>query len=132
MNLEQLRQRNGLETLYIHSPGATSASVQIWFRAGSALEKKSEMGIAHFLEHMFFKGTKKRPGAMIAHDVESFGGEINAFSMGLSNGMSLNALRSGFITGQNPIISLSVSIRVFLNALRSGRVTGQNYVLLMV
>lgn len=80
MNLEQLRQKNGLETLYINSPGATSASVQIWFRAGSALEKKSEMGIAHFLEHMFFKGTKKRPGAKIAHDVESFGGEINAFT----------------------------------------------------
>ncbi len=80
MNLEQLRQKNGLETLYIHSPGATSASVQIWFRAGSALEKKSEMGIAHFLEHMFFKGTKKRPGAKIAHEVESFGGEINAFT----------------------------------------------------
>lgn len=80
MNLEQKRQENGLETLYINSPGATSASVQIWFRAGSALENKEEMGIAHFLEHMFFKGTKTRPGAQIAHEVESFGGEINAFT----------------------------------------------------
>ncbi len=61
-------------------PGSTSASAQIWFRAGSALETGKDLGIAHFLEHMFFKGTPKRPGAMIAHDVESFGGEINAFT----------------------------------------------------
>lgn len=80
MNVEQIKQKNGLETLYIHNPGATSATVQIWFRAGSALETKEEKGIAHFLEHMFFKGTPSRPGAMIAHEVESFGGEINAFT----------------------------------------------------
>lgn len=61
-------------------PGSTSASAQIWFRAGSALETGKDHGIAHFLEHMFFKGTPQRPGAMIAHDVESFGGEINAFT----------------------------------------------------
>jgi zinc protease len=80
MDIRQKRLRNNLNTLFIHSPGSTSASVQIWFRAGSALEEKSERGIAHFLEHMFFKGTPKRPGAKIAHDVESFGGEINAFT----------------------------------------------------
>lgn len=80
MNVEQVRLKNGLETLYIHNPGAPSACVQIWFRAGSALESKSERGIAHFLEHMFFKGTPTRPGAQIAHEVESFGGEVNAFT----------------------------------------------------
>lgn len=73
-------QKNGLKTLFLNSPGATSATVQVWFRAGSALEENSNRGIAHFLEHMFFKGTKKRPGAKIAHAVESFGGEINAFT----------------------------------------------------
>ena len=80
MNVEQIRQKMALETLYIHGPGTFSASVQIWFRAGSALESKSEKGIAHFLEHMFFKGTPTRPGALIAHEVESYGGEINAFT----------------------------------------------------
>ena len=80
MQIEQKRLDNDLETLFIHSPGSTAATVQIWFRAGSALEDKQDEGIAHFLEHMFFKGTKKRPGAMIAHEVESFGGEINAFT----------------------------------------------------
>lgn len=80
MDIRQKRLSNKLNTLFINSPGSTSASVQIWFRAGSALEKKSDRGIAHFLEHMFFKGTKKRPGALIAREVESFGGEINAFT----------------------------------------------------
>lgn len=80
MQIESKRLDNDLETLFIHSPGSTAATVQIWFRAGSALEDKADEGIAHFLEHMFFKGTKKRPGAMIAHEVETFGGEINAFT----------------------------------------------------
>lgn len=80
MNKEQVVLNNNLNTVFIDSPGATSASVQIWFRAGSALEEKKDFGIAHFLEHMFFKGTPKRPGAEIAHSVESFGGELNAFT----------------------------------------------------
>lgn len=80
MKIEQERLSNNLNTLFIHSPGSTCATVQIWFRAGSALEDNQDLGIAHFLEHMFFKGTTKRPGAQIAHDVESFGGEINAFT----------------------------------------------------
>lgn len=80
MQIEQKRLDNDLETLFINSPGSTSATAQIWFRAGSALEEKEDQGIAHFLEHMFFKGTEKHPGAMLAHEVESFGGEINAFT----------------------------------------------------
>ena len=80
MKHQQTTLANGLSTLFIDSPGYTSGSVQIWFRAGSALEEKEDHGIAHFLEHMFFKGTEKRPGAAIAHEVESFGGELNAFT----------------------------------------------------
>jgi len=72
--------KNNLQTLFINSPGSNASTIQIWFKAGSALENKSNQGIAHFLEHMFFKGTPKRPGSKIAHDVESFGGEINAFT----------------------------------------------------
>ncbi len=72
--------KNNLKTLFVHAPGSTAATVQIWFRAGSALEKHDHEGIAHFLEHMFFKGTPTRPGAQIAFEVETFGGEINAFT----------------------------------------------------
>ncbi|HLE10762.1 MAG: hypothetical protein A2504_11450 [Bdellovibrionales bacterium RIFOXYD12_FULL_39_22] len=74
------KSKNGINTLYLDSPGSTLSSVQIWFRAGSAFESPQDFGMAHFLEHMFFKGTKKRPGAKIAEDIEAFGGEINAFT----------------------------------------------------
>lgn len=80
MQHELVTLKNNLKTLFVHSPGATAATVQIWFRAGSALEKYDHEGIAHFLEHMFFKGTETRPGAQIAFEVETFGGEINAFT----------------------------------------------------
>ena len=80
MQYEMLTLKNKLKTLFVHQPGSTAATVQIWFRAGSALETHDNEGIAHFLEHMFFKGTKTRPGAQIAHEVETFGGEINAFT----------------------------------------------------
>lgn len=80
MQYELMTLKNNLKTLFINSPGSTAATVQIWFRAGSALEKVDHEGIAHFLEHMFFKGTETRPGAKIAHEVETFGGEINAFT----------------------------------------------------
>lgn len=71
---------NQIRTVFIDQPGSTSGTIQLWFNAGSALEEKDDHGIAHFLEHMFFKGTKKRPGNKIAFDTESFGGEINAFT----------------------------------------------------
>ena len=80
MNIEQVKLDNELNVLLINSPGSTAGTVQMWFRAGSALEKEDHEGIAHFLEHMFFKGTPTRPGAGLAHEIESYGGEVNAFT----------------------------------------------------
>ena len=80
MRYWQEKSHHGLNTLFIDDPHSGIASVQIWFRAGSALETSPNRGIAHFLEHMFFKGTPQRPKDTIASEVESFGGEINAFT----------------------------------------------------
>lgn len=80
MKIDQVQLDNELNTLFIHSPGSTAGTVQMWFRAGSALEVIENHGIAHFLEHMFFKGTPTRPGPKLAHDIESYGGEVNAFT----------------------------------------------------
>ena len=77
-NLQELN--NNLKTLFVNWPESSAASIQFWFRAGSALEQKEDFGIAHFLEHMFFKGSEKRPGSKIAKEIESLGGEINAFT----------------------------------------------------
>lgn len=80
MNIENTTLDNGLNTLFIDSPNSNVTTAQIWFKAGSSLEDKENKGIAHFLEHMFFKGTKKYPDMMIAKTVESYGGELNAFT----------------------------------------------------
>lgn len=80
MQYELVTLKNHIKTIFVHSPGRTAGSIQIWFNAGSALEGEKNWGIAHFLEHMFFKGTPTRPGAVLADDVESKGGEFNAFT----------------------------------------------------
>ena len=80
MHCEQVVISNGLKILFIDAPGNSTGSIQMWFRAGSALENPHNRGIAHFLEHMFFKGSQRRSGDNIAKEVESFGGELNAFT----------------------------------------------------
>ena len=71
---------NGLTVVVQESYGAPVTSVQVWVKAGSADERKEEAGIAHLIEHMMFKGTTKRKVGETAKDVESLGGDLNAFT----------------------------------------------------
>jgi zinc protease len=59
---------------------APVVELQIWCRAGSADERAGESGLAHFHEHMLFKGTQRRGVGAIAADVEGAGGRINAYT----------------------------------------------------
>jgi len=59
---------------------APVVELQIWCRAGSADERPGEAGLAHFHEHMLFKGTARRGVGEIAGDVEGAGGRINAYT----------------------------------------------------
>lgn len=60
-------------------PGLESVTVTVWVKTGSRNEDKRINGISHFLEHMVFKGSKKRPTAkQISETIDSFGGEFNA------------------------------------------------------
>ncbi|PLX39914.1 MAG: hypothetical protein C0608_10795 [Deltaproteobacteria bacterium] len=79
-NLHHRILKNGLEVVYQRSNAAPVISLDLWIRAGSTSEKSGEEGIAHLLEHMLFKGTKKRGPGEIAREVENLGGEINAFT----------------------------------------------------
>ena len=72
---------NGLRILTADLPQAQSVSVLIMLAAGSRYESAETSGIAHFSEHMFFKGTERRPTAReIAGAIDSIGGEFNAFT----------------------------------------------------
>ena len=72
---------NGLRVLTAPLGHAQSVACYVMFAAGSRYEKASNRGIAHFAEHMFFKGTERRPTARdLAMEVDSIGGEFNAFT----------------------------------------------------
>jgi predicted Zn-dependent peptidase len=71
---------NGFRIVTEHMPGLKSASVGIWVTAGGRHERVEQNGIAHFLEHMAFKGTARRTALQIAEAIEDVGGYINAYT----------------------------------------------------
>src|SRR5256885_1825142 len=72
---------NGLRVLTAPMPQAQSVSCFVMLAAGSRYETAESNGIAHFAEHMFFKGTERRPTARsIAGEIDAIGGEFNAFT----------------------------------------------------
>src|SRR5437667_9393123 len=72
---------NGLRVLTAAMPQAQSVSCFVMLAAGSRYETHESSGIAHFAEHMFFKGTERRPTARdIAGEVDAIGGEFNDFT----------------------------------------------------
>ena len=71
---------NGFRIVTEHMPGLQSASAGIWVMAGGRHERAEQNGIAHFLEHMAFKGTARRSSLQIAEEIEDVGGYINAYT----------------------------------------------------
>ncbi len=72
------RLDNGFTIAMERLPYLHSASMGIWVKTGSAAESRKEAGLAHFLEHLFFKGTKKRNVHQIMEAIEGRGGYLNA------------------------------------------------------
>jgi len=71
---------NGLVVLTETLPGVRSAAVGIYVRTASAHERRSQLGISHFLEHMVFKGTERRTAQQLALELEVRGGGLDAFT----------------------------------------------------
>ncbi|WP_299557461.1 pitrilysin family protein [uncultured Sulfitobacter sp.] len=80
MTLQTHRLSNGFRIVTEHMPGLASASIGIWVGAGGRHETPRQNGIAHFLEHMAFKGTANRSALQIAEAIEDVGGYINAYT----------------------------------------------------
>ena len=79
MNYKVNTLSNGIRVLTVPMTSLESVTVTVWVKTGSRNEEKRTSGISHFLEHMVFKGSKKRPTArQISELVDSFGGEMNA------------------------------------------------------
>lgn len=71
---------SGVRLLLEPIPHVRSVSLGIWVAAGSRLEGPREKGISHFIEHMLFKGTKRRSAQQIASEIDAVGGMLNAFT----------------------------------------------------
>lgn len=80
MTTQTHRLSNGFRIVTEHMPGLASASIGIWVGAGARHETPEQNGIAHFLEHMAFKGTERRSALQIAEAIEDVGGYINAYT----------------------------------------------------
>ncbi|NIT04406.1 hypothetical protein GTO10_05910 [Candidatus Saccharibacteria bacterium] len=81
MRVQKDTLKNGIRLLTVPMPHLGSAAVMIGIGAGSRYEQKEVVGIAHFTEHMLFKGTKRRPSSLaISSELESLGAQFNAFT----------------------------------------------------
>lgn len=80
-SFEKITLENGLRIILSPLPAVRSVTAIILCGAGSRYEKKETNGISHFLEHMFFKGTQRRPTASdISHALDEIGADYNAFT----------------------------------------------------
>jgi predicted Zn-dependent peptidase len=78
---KKISLKNGLRIITVPSKSTQTVTVLVLVGTGSKYERKEEKGISHFLEHMYFKGTKKRPSSLeIAETLDKVGGIYNAFT----------------------------------------------------
>jgi predicted Zn-dependent peptidase len=71
---------NGVRLVAERMPALKSVTVGIWVNVGSRDEEPGEEGLSHFLEHMLFKGTRRRTATEISREIDGLGGELNAFT----------------------------------------------------
>ncbi len=80
MPFHHLTLANGLQVLAETNPGALSVAVGFFVRTGSRDEQAGESGVSHFLEHMAFKGTKRRDALQVNRDFDRIGADNNAYT----------------------------------------------------
>ncbi|HXZ46752.1 MAG TPA: pitrilysin family protein [Pseudolabrys sp.] len=94
MSVELTRLSSGLSIVTDRMPHLQTASLGVWVGSGSRNEKSDEHGISHLLEHMAFKGTKRRTARQIAEAIEAVGGDLNAATSVESTGYFARVLKA--------------------------------------
>lgn len=94
MTVELTRLSSGLSVVTDRMPHLESATLGVWVGAGSRDEKSDEHGISHLLEHMAFKGTKRRSAREIAEAIEAVGGDLNAATSAESTAFYARVLKA--------------------------------------
>ncbi|WP_137699631.1 M16 family metallopeptidase [Marimonas lutisalis] len=109
MSVDITTLKNGFRIVSERMPGLQSASIGIWVTAGGRNERAEQNGIAHFLEHMAFKGTEKRSTLEIAEAIEDVGGYMNAYTSREATAYYARVL------GQDVALALDVIADILLN-----------------
>src|SRR3984885_3468433 len=78
--ISDFRLDNGLSVVVIPDHRAPVVTHMVWYRNGSADDPPGKSGIAHFLEHLMFKGTAKHPKGAFSEVIAELGGQENAFT----------------------------------------------------
>ncbi|WP_128515733.1 M16 family metallopeptidase [Tabrizicola thermarum] len=116
---------NGFRIVTEAMPGLQSASVGLWVEAGGRHERPEQNGIAHFLEHMAFKGTRRRSALRIAEEIEDVGGYINAYTS-----REMTAYYARVLSG-DVVMALDVIADIVLNPLfRKADIETERHVIL--
>ncbi|MEE2694984.1 MAG: pitrilysin family protein [Pseudomonadota bacterium] len=79
-NAKSFKLNNGLRLIVVENNRAPVIAQMIWYNFGSSVEEKGKSGLAHFMEHLMFKGTKRFPGDYFSNYISRIGGNENAFT----------------------------------------------------
>ena len=80
LNPQRFKLNNGLDVIVIENKRAPVIAQMIWYNFGSGVEDNGKSGLAHFMEHLMFKGTKKFPESYYSNFISRIGGSENAFT----------------------------------------------------
>jgi len=94
MSVEVTTLKSGINVVTDAMPHLETASLGVWVASGSRDERHDEHGISHFLEHMAFKGTRRRSARQIAEEIEAVGGDLNAATGAESTAYYARVLKS--------------------------------------
>ena len=109
MSAKTVTLNNGLTILLDHF-NSNTLSIGLWLNAGSVNENNKQLGIAHMLEHMAFKGTKTRNAFDISKEIEDVGGDINAYTSKENTAYYVKLLPSNYELG------IEILSDIFLNS----------------
>lgn len=106
---------NGLRIITCPMPGMESAAIGVWIGVGGRYEVPTQQGISHFIEHLLFKGSKKRSALQISKAIEGVGGAINAYT---SEEYTCYLVK---VRGKHQSLALDVLMDMVLNPLFNSR-----------
>jgi predicted Zn-dependent peptidase len=106
MSIQSSQLSNGMRIVTHRMAGLETASIGVFVTAGARAESESEHGVAHFLEHMAFKGTPTRTPMQIAEEIEGAGGALNAVTSSEATNYYARVLKGDVVLGLRLIADL--------------------------